>query len=121
MSPLPDTFDTLAEDIHSWARGKGFYDRERLVVRDALTGDVEGRPVNPSLPSEKLMLIVSEVAEAQEALRDGDRAHESEEVADILIRVLDYAAWRGISLDREVAAKMEKNEVRPRLHGRVAF
>jgi NTP pyrophosphatase (non-canonical NTP hydrolase) len=114
-------FDDLARDIHAWARSKGFYDRERLRVVDSITGDVEGRPENPSLPSEKLMLIVTEVAEAQEALRDGDRENEAEEVADILIRVLDYAAWRGISLDREVAEKMEKNQVRPHLHGRAAF
>lgn len=126
--PMPQTaqsstygFDTLAADIHAWARGKGFYDRERLRVVDPVTGDVEGRPVNPSLPAEKLMLIVSEAAEALEALRDDDRENEAEEVADIVIRVLDYAAWRGISLDREIAAKMDKNQVRPRLHGRAAF
>lgn len=111
-------FDSLADDIHAWARGQGFYDRERLVVRDPLTGDVEDRPINPSLPAEKLMLIVSEAAEVLEALRDGDRSCEAEEVADILIRVLDYAAWRGISLDGEVEAKMARNQARPRLHGR---
>ena len=115
------TFDALAADIHAWARGKGFYDRERLVVRDPVNGDVEGRPLNPSLPAEKLMLVVTEVAEAMEALRDDDRENEAEEIADVVIRLLDYAAWRGISLDREIAAKMEKNSVRPRLHGRAAF
>lgn len=120
-SHLTCQFDELAAEIHAWARGKGFYDRERLRVVDPVTGDVEGRPENPSLPSEKLMLIVTEVAEAQEALRDGDRENEAEEIADILIRVLDYAAWRGISLDREVGAKMDKNRIRPRLHGRAAF
>jgi NTP pyrophosphatase (non-canonical NTP hydrolase) len=115
------TFDDWARSIHEWARSKGFYDRERLRVVDPVTGDVEARPENPSLPSEKLMLIVTEVAEVQEALRDGDRENEAEEVADILIRVLDYAAWRGINLDAEVAAKMGKNRERPRLHGRVEF
>ena len=117
----PMTFDDWAREIHQWARSKGFYDRERLVVRDPVLGDVEGRPVNPSLPSEKLMLIVTEVAEAQEALRDGDKANEAEEIADVMIRVLDYAAWRGINLDSEVAKKMGKNRGRPRLHGRAAF
>jgi NTP pyrophosphatase (non-canonical NTP hydrolase) len=115
------TFDDWAREIHSWARGKGFYDREYLRVVDPVTGDVEGRPVNPSLPSEKLMLIVTEVAEVQEALRDGDTEAEAEEVADILIRVLDYAAWRGIRLDGEVSRKMDKNRERPHLHGRAAF
>lgn len=114
----PMTFDDWARSIHQWARSKGFYDRERLVVVDPITGDVEGRPMNPSLPSEKLMLIVTEVAEVQEALRDDDRENEAEELADVVIRCLDYAAWRGINLDAGIAAKMGRNHNRPHLHGR---
>lgn len=109
----------LAGQIHAWARGKGFYDRERLSVLPGATTSPSGPTVaNPSLASEKLMLIVSEVAEAQSALRDQDTAHEAEEVADILIRVLDYAAWRGIDIEREVESKMIRNQGRPHLHGR---
>ena len=117
----PRTLDDLATEIHAYNRLQGFYDRERLRVVDPVTGDVEARPGNPSLPSEKLLLIVSEVCEAQDALRNNDRENEAEEVADILIRTLDYAAWRGINLDREVAAKLGKNRSRPRLHGRAGF
>lgn len=113
--------NALAARIHAWAQQKGFYDRERLVVRDAVLGDVEGRPLNPSLPAEKLMLIVSECAEVLDALRDNDREHEAEEVCDVLIRVLDYAAWRGIDVEVGVETKMRKNEGRPHLHGRKAF
>jgi NTP pyrophosphatase (non-canonical NTP hydrolase) len=117
----PMTLNDIAKTIHEQNRSKGFYDREHLCVVDPVTGDVEGRPENPSLPSEKLLLIVSEICEAQDALRNGDRENEAEEIADVLIRTLDYAAWRGISLDREVWAKMGKNHKRPRLHGRAAF
>jgi hypothetical protein len=114
-------FDELGREIHAWARGKGFYDREQVVVRDPLLGDVEARVANPSLAPEKLMLVVTEVAETMEALRDGDREAEAEEVADTIIRLLDYAAWRGIRLDETIEAKMAKNEMRPRLHGRTVF
>lgn len=117
----PMTLDDMSREIHEHNRRQGFYDREHLRVVDPVTGDVEGRPENPSLPSEKLLLIVSEVCEAQDALRNGDRENEAEEIADILIRTLDYAAWRDISLDREVRAKMGKNRDRPHLHGREAF
>jgi NTP pyrophosphatase (non-canonical NTP hydrolase) len=117
----PMTLDDIARTIHEQNRTKGFYDRERLRIVDPVTGDVEGRPENPSLPSEKLLLIVSEVCEAQDALRNNDPANEAEEVADILIRTLDYAAWRGISLDREVWAKLGVNRERPHLHGREGF
>jgi NTP pyrophosphatase (non-canonical NTP hydrolase) len=117
----PQTLDDIARSIHEQNRSKGFYDRERLVVVDPVLGDVEGRPVNPSLPSEKLLLIVSEVCETQNALRNNDFENEAEEVADILIRTLDYAAWRGIKLDSEVWKKMGKNQERPHLHGRSGF
>jgi NTP pyrophosphatase (non-canonical NTP hydrolase) len=114
-------FDAVGQEIHAWARSNGFYNREQFTCRDPVTGDVEGRITNPSLPAEKLMLIVTEVAEAMEALRDGDAVVEGEEVADIVIRCLDYAAWRGIRLDDVIAAKMEANRQRPYLHGRAAF
>lgn len=126
MSELPLGFDAWADTIHAWARGKGFYDREILGVipgpvyhvpsADPSDGPREIR--NPSLPSEKLMLIVTEVAEVMEARRDGDEDHEEEEVADILIRTLDYAAYRGFSMDEAVPVKMDKNRRRRRLHGR---
>lgn len=117
----PMTMNDLAQEIYKFNRGQGFYDREYLCVADPVTGDVEGRPENPSFPSEKLLLIVSEVSETQDALRDGDRENEEKEVADILIRTLDYAAWRGINPDNVVWAKMAENRNRPRLHGRKAF
>jgi NTP pyrophosphatase (non-canonical NTP hydrolase) len=68
-----------------------------------------------------LLLIVSEVTEVQDALRDNDRELEEEEVADILIRTFDYAAWRGFSMDRALWAKIGKNRERPHLHGRAGF
>lgn len=117
----PMTLDDIAREIYELNRSKGFYNREYLRVVDPVTGDVEGTPLNPSFPSEKLMLIVTEVAEAQEELRNNDREAEEEEIADILIRTLDYAAWRGFSMDRALWAKVGKNRERPYLHGKAGF
>lgn len=100
MKPLNE----LADIIHGEAWVHGFYDHDKD---------------NPSFLSEKLLLIVSEVVETQDALRDDNRELEAEEVADILIRTLDYAAYRKIDVDDGVARKMAKNAERPRLHGRV--
>lgn len=41
-----------------------------------------------------------------------------EELADAFIRLADLAGSLGIDLHREVAAKMAKNELRPRKHGK---
>jgi NTP pyrophosphatase (non-canonical NTP hydrolase) len=114
MELAAHNLNDLARVIHQTARSKGFYDDEFLPEPGMLTAT----KANRALASEKLALIHSEVSEILDARRDGDLPKEAEEVADVLIRVLDYAAWRGIDLDTEVAAKMTVNEQRPRLHGR---
>jgi NTP pyrophosphatase (non-canonical NTP hydrolase) len=105
----------MANEIHAWARGKGFYEREYLYDRGE---NWETAIVNPSLPAEKLCLIHSEVTEIMEALRDEDPLGEAEECADVLIRLLDYCGWRDIDLEDAVMRKMERNRIRPHLHGR---
>lgn len=110
--------DALAQEIHEWARDKGFYDRALIDIPNGEGTGAVGVLPNPSLPAEKIALIMSEGAEVLEALRDEDREKEAEECADIIIRVLDYAAWRGFSMDKEIGKKMDKNRERPHLHGR---
>lgn len=66
----------------------------------------------------RLVLIVSEVAETADAVMEASESHESEELADTLIRLVDYATWRGIDLDAAVEAKMEINKSRPYKHGK---
>lgn len=64
-----------------------------------------------------LALIHSEVSEALEAFRKGDQANFGEELADVLIRVLDCASGLGLDLDTEVAQKIEANRQRAFKHG----
>jgi NTP pyrophosphatase (non-canonical NTP hydrolase) len=64
-----------------------------------------------------LALITSEVSEALEAFRKRDRANFEEEIADVLIRVLDCAHGLGIDLEPVVLAKIEANRNRGFRHG----
>jgi len=105
----------LGKRAHFSARDKGFYDRETLE------SEVDGKHLripNPSLAAEKLCLLHSEISEALDALRKGDKKHHDEELADIQIRLVDYAHWSRCDLDDEVEKKMEKNSTRPHLHGK---
>ena len=64
-----------------------------------------------------LCLIHSEVSEALEGFRAGDRENVAEELADVLIRVLDLAIGLGIDMDNEVWNKIEANKKRGYKHG----
>lgn len=65
----------------------------------------------------KLALIHSEVSEALEAIRHNDKENFTEEMADVLIRVLDTTAGLGLDMDTTVAVKLEKNRHRGYKHG----
>jgi NTP pyrophosphatase (non-canonical NTP hydrolase) len=64
-----------------------------------------------------LALIHSEVSEALEAFRHGNRANFEEELADTLIRILDCTHGLGIDIGAAVLAKLEINRSRGFRHG----
>lgn len=100
---IPSTLNQLAQDIHANSQAKGFYE------------PIDIRTLESAL---KLLLVVGEVSEAIEALRDGNPEHEAEEVADVFIRLLDYCAWKGFDIDYEITKKHEYNKTRPHKHGK---
>ncbi len=112
------SLDRIAAKVHETAREKGFWDHEFLSYPNVPIGD-EGKIENPSIIPEKLALIMGEAAEALDAYRDDDYSELAEELADIVIRVLDLSESLGFSMDTEVERKMDKNKERPYLHGRV--
>jgi len=64
-------------------------------------------------------LFSTEKAESMEALRDKDEKGElGSELADIIIRVLNFASRKGLDMERELLRKHERNMAREHLHGR---
>lgn len=116
-----------ATDIYTANRAKGFHEQQQH-------------------PAVYLMLIVSELAEALEADRKGkytnpdaaawmhaccDDGHKYEEhfpqhikdthedeIADALIRILDYCGNFGIDIESHVRWKLEYNKTREHKHGK---
>ena len=79
----------------------------------------------PRSVGEVLMLMVTELAEAMEAYRSGNPESKKipgfsqmeEELADVVIRLLDYAGGKNLNIEGALLAKMAYNEKRPHRHG----
>jgi NTP pyrophosphatase (non-canonical NTP hydrolase) len=62
---------------------------------------------------EALALVASEVGEAINECRQEEPSPAfKEELADIVLRVLDIAHWQGINMEETILQKMEINKVR---------
>ena len=102
--------DSLAVDLHKNAVVKGFWP--------------EVEDVDDIFVAKQLMMIVSEVVEAMEAIRKEKGEEEiTKEFADILIRTLDLyagiveAGYTRLSLDHVLKEKADFNKTRPEKHG----
>ncbi len=101
-------FDDLAIQLHEDAVKKGFWPED----------------VDDIFIAKQLMMIVSEVTEAMEAIRKDKGEEEiTKEFADILIRTLDLyagiveAGYTRLSLDQALKEKADFNKTRPEKHG----
>lgn len=116
--------NSAAKEIFTNNKEKGFWDAERN-------------------PGELLMLVVTELAEAMEAIRkneycefnadynpelDGDfkkhfettiKGTYEDEIADVVIRVLDLCGAAKIDIERHISYKVEYNKTRPHKHGKL--
>lgn len=79
--------------------------------------------------SRKLLQIVGEVIEAQDNLRIGNPPSEKipfftgeeEELADVVLRVMDYSQANRLRIAEAIVAKLEYNSTRPPRHGGKLF
>jgi NTP pyrophosphatase (non-canonical NTP hydrolase) len=99
-----------AQRIHDCAHSKGFYGGNRCPGPPCV--HMSGSAISA------IMLVVTELAEAVEAIRKSDRVNFREEIADATIRLFDLAAAEGIDLAAEMETKMKFNETRPYRHGK---
>ena len=101
----------LVRRIHAANKEKGFWkdDRHPLAIH---------------------MLIVSEIAEATEAVQNnkldyyvenGKPEGEAVELMDALIRILDYVGFKGWDAEKLIEEKLAYNASRPYRHGNKKF
>lgn len=94
--------NNLCNEAFKIAKSKGWHDEPRE------TGTL-------------LALIHSEVSEALEADRKGDKENFAEELADVCIRIFDLCGLKEIDLEKAILEKMERNKTRTYKHGGKAY
>lgn len=123
LAEVPARLNDLAQVIHQNAKDKGFFEKEKNI-------------------GEMLCLIHSEVSEALEAdrknnycqkksidymnqcewslshFRDNIKNTFEDELADVIIRVLDLCAYKGIDIEKHILMKMRYNLKREKYHGK---
>lgn len=108
-----------------------------LAKRIRYHNDKQGFTVTKENIDQKLLLVISEICEAQNELRDGHALNEiyysggedihpspikpegfPVEIADAIIRLLDITHAVGIDIDYIINLKLDYNQTRPPKHGR---
>ena len=125
---------SFAQLIHRMNQNRGFYDRDPRVMRAIESLITVGMgPTAERLadatdrnPIELLGLAMTEISEGIHGIRKGmmddhlpEYPMEQVEVADAIIRLLDYASFRGFAyeLPEIIVKKLEYNTKRPYRHG----
>lgn len=115
----------LSQEIHKNNVKKGFYDDEKNIgemlclihseVSEALEADRKG-----VYTSKDIVIVNGRVTEKnfKENFLEGVKDTFEDELADVMIRVMDLAAYKGIDLEQHIKAKVRYNTLRPHKHGK---
>lgn len=118
MIPQKKTVSEYVEECHKNAVEKGFWDFYLSALCRPMPVELRRR-LNQYVTTTLIMLIVTELSEAVEALRKDDMSNFKEELADVAIRLFDLVGGLEIDLEEEINKKMEINKNREKMHNKL--
>lgn len=120
----------LTKQIHENAKSKGFYESEKNIgemlclihseVSEALEADRKSHKADLTLFEEEKSTY--EIHGEEDAFKLSFEHHVKnsfeDELADVMIRVMDLAGYKKIDLEKHIALKMKYNSMRSHKHGK---
>ena len=117
--------------IHANAVEKGFFEKEKNIgemlclihseISEALEADRKGLYANTTM-IDKLkadgFTWEDSPTSYDHAFITGVKDTFEDELADVMIRVMDLAQFKGIDLEKHIELKMRYNSMRPKYHGK---
>lgn len=116
----------LAKEVHENAIGKGFYEGKKntgemiALIHSEVSEALEADRKDFYVSRGSIKGIVREKSPSlfKAIFRQNFKDTFEDELADIMIRVMDLAAFKGVDLESHIQAKMRFNELRPHKHGK---
>jgi len=115
----------LSQEIHKDNLVKGFWEDQEKILKTFSGQEELTSSVLKTFNAQRIALMHSELSEAVEADRKNlmdDKLSEYKgldvELADCLIRILDFCGYHKIDLDTIVSKKLEYNRSREYKHGK---
>jgi NTP pyrophosphatase (non-canonical NTP hydrolase) len=122
---LLNMINKLAREIQQNNVRKGFYEEEKNIgemlalihseVSEALEADRKDHYFQGDIQS---ILNEKEDETFKEAFNKQVKSSFEDELADIMIRVMDLAAYKGVDLESHILVKMRYNALREYKHGK---
>lgn len=122
-----NNIEELRHAVYQNAWDKGFYDKITDIMNNPCLSSDDKRFIKQLWVSTRFMLIVSELAEGLEGLRNDNfsitpkSGGVGEEIADAQIRLADLSLDLNIDLVKAVTDKHNYNKNRPFKHGRTGL
>ena len=114
----------LSKEIHEITKSKGFYDTERnmgeilCLIHSEVSEALEADRANKTSSTEISELMILNDVDFKAKFEESTKNTFEDELADILIRVMDLAGYKDIDLESHIKAKMRYNALREHKHGK---
>ena len=118
----------LRDAIHTNAKNKGFWDKERNIAESLMLVVTElAEAVEVHRAGKTKTDLTPEIKESLQSMNDEEYAEHfvllikdtfEDEMADSIIRILDLCGGLNIDIDFHIQSKMKYNATRERLHGK---